>query len=404
MKGESFLRVIIVLLIVVVAGYLVISLIPDPTNSYTTYKAVRYEVGGISTSGFVVRSEQPVTGGSGSIVVLTRSEGEKVARNSPVASTFRDASARDRQNRIDRLEQELSQMTYAYSFSSTGAESAALDADILRLMNQVTVYQARRENELAESAAEELKATVLRRYLNADDSKMLWQRITETREQLNTLYAQAKAESGTVIAPVSGYFSAVTDGYENVLTPTFLETATVTQFHNARPDKASVAGAIGKLVTSPKWYYVADVRTKEISGLKLGDRIDVSFVYDFYQSVKMRVERISPSEDGECLLILSSEESIQNAVSTRKQTADLMTEQTSGLLVPKAAIYADDDGTSCVYVLDGATAHKKTIEIIKDLGEQYLVALDRSSISNLWPEDEIILTKENMYDGKVMIK
>ena len=404
MKGESFLRVIIVLLIVVVAGYLVISLIPDPTNSYTTYKAVRYEVGGISTSGFVVRSEQPVTGGSGSIVVLTRSEGEKVARNSPVASTFRDASARDRQNRIDRLEQELSQMTYAYSFSSTGAESAALDADILRLMNQVTVYQARRENELAESAAEELKATVLRRYLNADDSKMLWERITETREQLNTLYAQAKAESGTVIAPVSGYFSAVTDGYENVLTPTFLETATVTQFHNARPDKASVAGAIGKLVTSPKWYYVADVRTKEISGLKLGDRIDVSFVYDFYQSVKMRVERISPSEDGECLLILSSEESIQNAVSTRKQTADLMTEQTSGLLVPKAAIYADDDGTSCVYVLDGATAHKKTIEIIKDLGEQYLVALDRSSISNLWPEDEIILTKENMYDGKVMIK
>lgn len=404
MKGETFLRIIVILLIVAVAGYLLISLIPDPTNSYTTYKAVHYEVGGITTSGFVVRSEQPVTGGAGSIVVLTRSEGEKVAKGYPVASTFRDESARDRQDQIDRLEQELAQMNYAYSFSSSGADSATLDADILHLMNQVTVYHARRENEFADSAAEDLKSTVLRRYLSADDARTLWQRISETKERLNELYAQAKAESGTVRATVSGYFSGVTDGYEGVLTPDFLETATVSQFRAARPDQAAVAGAIGKLVTSPKWYYVAVVSPKEISGIKLGDRIDVSFVYDFYQSVRMRVERISPSEDGACLLILSSQQSIQNAVSTRKQTADLLTEETSGLLVPKAAIYADTDGTSCVYVLDGATARKKTVQIIKDIGEQYLVTLDRSSIANLWPEDEVILTKEKMYDGKVMVK
>ena len=44
------------------------------------------------------------------------------------------------------------------------------------------------------------------------------------------------------------------------------------------------------------------------------------------------------------------------------------------------------------------------MDIINDNGDQYLVALDKSSIQNLWPEDEVILTKEEMFNGKVMVR
>ena len=295
-------------------------------------------------------------------------------------------------------------MEAAYDFASSGRDSTGLDADIIRLMNQVSVYNNRGERAFAESAAEELKANVLRRYLNSDESKLLWNRITETKETLNNLYAEASAESGTVNAPAAGYFSAEADGYESVLTPEMLSTITVSQLSSIKPDAASVSGAIGKLVTSQQWFYITKVATKDAAGLKQGDAVDVRFVYDFYQAVRMRVTRISPSENGQCLVVLSSEQFVHNAVTTRKQSADIVQQEKSGLLVPKAAIYGDGTGKSCVYVLEGEMAHQKTVEIIKDVGDQYLVRLDQSSIDNLWPDDEVILTKEEMFDGKVMMK
>ncbi|MCR5552073.1 MAG: hypothetical protein K6F19_03020, partial [Oscillospiraceae bacterium] len=58
MRGDKFLRVIVIILLCVVASYVAFSVVRAPDSSYTTYKAVLYEVGGYTTSGFVVRSEQ----------------------------------------------------------------------------------------------------------------------------------------------------------------------------------------------------------------------------------------------------------------------------------------------------------------------------------------------------------
>ena len=44
----------------------------------------------------------------------------------------------------------------------------------------------------------------------------------------------------------------------------------------------------------------------------------------------------------------------------------------------------------------------KTIEILHDNGESYVVKLDKSSTGNLWPGDEIIVGARNLYDGKVV--
>ncbi len=403
MRGDKFLRVIVIILLCVVASYVAFSVVRAPDSSYTTYKAVLYEVGGYTTSGFVVRSEQIIPDIPEGIVVLTRKEGERVSKGGTVASTFRDESAKTRQNEIDALETELDQMEYAYSFSTSGQDSATLDSTILHLMNQVTLYNFRREADFADSAAEQLKASVLRRYVNSEDSKNLWTRISQTKTRLNELYTQVQAESGTVRAQTAGYFSAVTDGYESVLTPELLETVSPSAFRELVPAPAPT-GAVGKLVTSPRWYYATLVDPDRLGDLEVGDRVEVSFVYDFYSAIRMEVTRISPSEDGQCLLVLSSEDSVQDAVSTRRQSADLLLQNRTGLLVPKAAIYAAENGRSGVYVLDGAEARWKYVDVINDNGDQYLVALDKSSIQNLWPEDEVILTKEEMFNGKVMVR
>ena len=146
------------------------------------------------------------------------------------------------------------------------------------------------------------------------------------------------------------------------------------------------------------------VPSTNAAGLEAGDRIDVNFAHDFYSTVRMKVERVSPSEEERCILVLSSESYIQNAVSARTETADLIFADRSGLRVPKTAIYVNDEGKSGVYVLEGAEAAWKSIEILYDDGDCFIVTLDKSSTKNLWPEDEIILTTGEIFNGKVMVK
>lgn len=405
MKGEKFMRIIVVALLCVAACYLIFSVTRFSGDAFTTYKAVRYEVGdGITTSGFLVRSEQILRSEGAGIVVPTRSEGEKVGKGQTLALSYRDEEAKLLQAQIDELEEEIAQMKYAHSYSASDADSASMDTDILRLVNQITLSASRREYAAADKSAESLKPYILRRYLNSSDADALWARITAAQERLDTLYEEVGSESGSVTAPVSGWFSAVSDGLEDDLTPTFLETATVEALEKFQGVNRRTEDAIGKLVTSQKWYFAAVVPSQNVAELELGDRIEVNFAYDFYGSLKMKVERISPSEEGRCILVLSSESYIQYAVTSRTQTADLVFADRSGLRVPKTAIYATEDGQSGVYVLEGAEAKWKPITILFDNGDSFIVELDKSSTKNLWPEDEIILTTGEIYNGKVMIK
>ena len=404
MRGEKLIRAVVVTLLCVVASYLIFSVTRFSGSSFTTYKAVRYEVGdGITTSGFLVRSEELLQGGAGLIVVPTRTEGEKVGKGQTVAATYRSEAARTRQAQIDALESEIAQMEYARDFSASDLESATLDSDILQLINQVTLSAARREYSAADQSAEALKPYILRRYINSSDADVLKGRIVSARNRLDSLRAEAGSEAGAITAPVSGWFSAVCDGYEDELTPAFLETASVDALEKYEGIGRRETGAIGKLVTSQKWYFAAVVPSQNVVELEVGDRIDVSFAYDFYRVVRMKVERISPSENDRCILVLSSDFYIQDAVSARTQTADLVFANRSGLRVPKTAVYVND-GQSGVYVLEGAEAKWKPIDIIYDDGDSFIVVLDKSSTRNLWPEDEIILTTEEIYNRKVMVK
>lgn len=404
MRGDKFMRAVVVTISCVVACYLIFSVTQFSGESYSIYKAVRYEVGdGISTSGFLVRYEQLIMPDSDGIVVPIHMEGEKVGIRQVVANTYQDLTAKAQQERINELKEELEQLQSIAALSDE-KDSSAFDADLMGLMNQITVYASRRNYNAANSTAQTLKSLVVRRYLNNADSDALSMRIKEVKEQLAQLDTGTHSESSTILAPVSGYFSAVTDGYESLLTPEFLESASLKAFEDYVAMGKQDTGAIGKIVSSQKWFLAAVVPAENVKHLALGTIIDVNFSFDFPSTMQMKVERVSPEEYGRCLLVLSSESFIQHAVTPRTETVNLVFSRYSGLRVPKGALYVNEEGQTGVYVLVGAEARWKAIQVLVDDGDNFIVKLDKSSTKNLWPEDEIILTTGELFDGKVMVK
>lgn len=400
-QGRHYTNLILWILlaaIVVYFGYSVISSLYEPL---TTVTAVEYEAGaGYYTTGFVVRDEAVIQSGYG-ITVLSAAEGEHVSAGASIATGYLTDGAQQRQSRIADLRSQLEQLSFAYQYSANAADQAALDGEIKTSLAAMSRYIGRRDMNSAADLSPELKGLVLRRSSDDTDPDALQLQIDALQQELDSLLSQAENDTKAVRVSAAGYFSGVVDGYETVLTPDKLDTLSVPDYQSLQP--AAVAdGAIGKLIHGDTWYYVTAVPADEARDVKAGDSVQVTFARDFYEKIDMRVERVGASEAGLRMLVLSCSRYMQNVTLLREQSADVIFASYPGLRVPKDAVRVDENGQPGVYVLESAVARWKPITILHDNGESYVVELDKTKTTNLWPGDEVIVNAKNLYDGKVV--
>ena len=400
-QGKHYTRLVLwIFLAAIVAylGYHVQQLLKDP---YTTTTAIEYEAGaGYYATGFVVRAETPIASDY-DITTIRAAEGGRVAAGETVATGYLTGDAQARQTRMAQLEAQIEQLGYAGQYSDSVADLAALDTEIYASLTALTKYLTRRDMNSVQDMTAELKGQVLRRTSDSGDAQQIAQQLENAARELELLQTAAEQDTQNITAPAAGYFSAVVDGYEAVLTPEGLDTLTVQAFGSLQPEDVGTHWA-GKLITGDRWYFVTSVPAGELADVEAGDSVQVSFARDFYGEITMRVERVGQNEAGFRILVLSTREYMQSVTLLRQQSADVVFIQYAGLRVPKDAVYVSEDGQAGVYILESARARWKDISILHDNGESYVVELDKSRTENLWPGDEIIVGAKQMYDGKVV--
>ena len=399
-QGGIYLKVVFGVLGVFFAAMLLLRVFTTQSRQLQTETAVLYEVGdGITTSGFVVRDEHVLTQ-TNSLLTLQCREGEWIGAGQTVALSHTSEAARADQIKRESLSAELEQLEYAYTYATSNADAAPLDDNIEQQITALSAGVAKRDLTAAARSAETLKTYILRRDTGQDDSQTLLQRITELRTQLEAL-GSGQTGSGTIAAPCAGYFSANVDGLEEQLTPEWLQTMRAADL-DALQMPSAPTNAVGKLITSNSWYYVTAVETAQLEGREVGEQVTVRFSYQLKQDVPMQIARIGQDEDGRSLLVLTTNTHVFDTTALRQQTADVIFQTYRGLRIPKQGLYTDEEGNAGVYVLEGATAEWKQVEIIRDNDDSYIVTLSQDSTDGLWPGDEIILTSEEIYNGKVV--
>lgn len=401
-QGKIYNRIIfgaVFLVIICYMGYAVFSAVRQPL---TTVRAIEYEAGeGYQTSGYVVRSETVLTSPY-DITVLERKEGEKVGAGQVVATGYQSADAQARQAEIESLTAQLQQLEYASSLDAGLSDTAALDQKIVSKLTDYAQYLNRRDLSSVSDLSAELKGLILRRSTDVSDLSSIQAQADALEAQLEQLQTVSGSDTTRIAAPSPGYFSGTVDGYESILTPDRLSSISVAELDALEP--ADVAdNACGRLIDNATWYFVTTVPTAYLEDVNVGDSVSVSFSHDFYSTLTMTIDRLGDDEGGRSIVVLRSTEYIQNVTLLREQSADIVFHTYSGLRVPKDALRMVDN-TEGVYVLVSAEARWKPVTILYDNGESYVVELDKSSTSNLWPGDEIIVNAKNLYDGKVVIK
>lgn len=402
-QGRTYTNIILGLFLAVVVLYFGYYLYSANYAPLRTVTAIEYEAGaGSYTTGFVVRQELSVRS-QYEITTLMVSEGEKVASGQRYATGYDSEDAQERQARINQLEHELEQLDYARAYSSDAADQAELEAQIESQLQAVSRAVARRDMNTVIDRSAAVKGLVLRQASTDAELETMSLRINTLNGELQGLLAQSGADTQALSAPVSGYFSGTVDGFETKLTPDALRSMTVAQLEALEPDEVAET-AVGKLITDSTWYYVTSVDAQLVQDLRPGQTVPVSFVSAFYDALPMTVERLGDEEDGRRLMVLSCDRYIQDVTLLREQSADVVFTSYAGLRVPKEAIRVTEDRRTGLYVLEAGAAEWKYVELLHDNGESYVVKLDKSSTDNLWPGDEIILTSEELYDGKVILQ
>ena len=425
-QGTVITRIMIVLMFFMVCAYLLFSALrslDDRTYTVTTYAHTVDDA--VEATGLLIRAETVVTGQAAAIVDVLPDQGEKVRAGAAVAYLYQDESALDRRRQLRTLTLEQEQLKYALQ-GQDGTDAGRLDQSIVDAMVGLRTSAAYGDLTGLEEQSLSLKSLVIRHgYANDAGVDELSAAITALDGQIQALQSASALDTTTVYAPCSGTFSAMADGYESTLYPDMLETLTAAGLKQLMTqDPAAPAGAVGKLITSSKWYFATTVSPEVAERLVSGRSVRVRFSRDWSGEVSMKIERVDGAQDGACLVVLSSTRNLADTSMLRKQTVDIVFNSLEGIRVPKKAVRTENRAVTDpetgetstkqvigVYVLTAAQAEFKAVEILADDGDYYLVKAvlpdvptDNQLKTAFRAGDQVIVSSDELYDGKVMTR
>ena len=370
----------------------------DPMTITLVYEAQAEDV--ISMEGWLVRTEEPLPGQTGTVSRAVQ-EGQRVAAGETVATVYSDDSALQTVSRIETLELQLQQLQFALTSYLDPDAALKLDTsitgDILTLRQTLTGgdYTA------ADSDIAQLKAAVLKRDHPYTSQEEIETEIKAVEGQISSLKASLSG-AATVTAKAAGTYSAVCDGYETVLTTAFLEDVTPGKLARLQP--AGTESSMGKLIYGDTWYYVVSLPEEQAAQLKALGTVTLRFAKGFDQNLRMQVANVSAAENGQAAVTLSCRKYLAQTTLLRHQAADVILRTYEGLRVPSNALRVSEEGVTGVYCLDGVTAAFRPVTVLYQ-GQGYALVRPADGAADtrtLRAGDEVIASAGALHDGKVI--
>ena len=417
-QGKSvitFAMAAIAVALVIYFGFYVAKVFSEP---YTTALAYTYTSNDSAEAvGILVRQETVLPAQTG-IVDVTRSEGEKVGVGQSVAQVYRDSQAQTNQADLEALADQIQLLEY--SSDGGGVDSAAkLDENILQAVTALHAASGVGDYNQLEDQVRTLKSTVLKRgyvYGNGLGAEELSQKLNDLKSQYAALKQQTSSSTSSVRAPQSGVFSTLVDGYETAVTPQTVFQLTPSSLSALLAGQGKEAGGgVGKLITATRWYFAAALPVSVAERLKEGSTATLRFSGDFDQDIDMRVDQVGQAEGDKSVVVFSTDRYLSQTTLLRQQTAELIFNSWSGLRIPKQALrmekstYTDKEtgqevqnNRLGVYALLGGRAEFKTVEVVTEGDDYYVVRSTTDESDALRAGDEVIVRATELYDGQLL--
>jgi putative membrane fusion protein len=406
-KKKNYLLRITAFILLGFCAYGLVLLAKDPVITET----VRYGTmeDKINCDGFIIRDEYVINSPFDGTLSCAASEGERVNKNTKIATVFEGKVDESVQSKIASINQRLSRL------QREEASGNLMIGDIIQIDSVI----AKTIEEITDTAysGDLRKITAIEN----DLCRVIRQRISEKGEEVpsvsktDELLAEKKRLEGLLgegkkdlYAPVSGVFSSVIDGLEGYfnlsgrigITPDVLDAA-----KNIKPPKNKNAAAgegVVKIVDNYEWFFAAAVDSRWVEDLKPGSYVMLRFPDISDKTLDANIDCISEEKDGRVTVVISCMQFVEGIYSARNVNADIIRKSYSGFKIPLSAIRVREDGTSGVYIVKDSVAEFRNIQVLHQ-SDNYAIAKEDNKLENgLLLYDEVVISGSDIKDGKII--
>ena len=424
--GFATLAGVLIAFLLLAAGYVLYQAmhVLFPQNVYeTALPAVISDT--VDADGVLLFDESYVTG-SGNLGYLA-ADGERVSAGTAVAEIYSNASQASLRQQLTQLNDQIdllqrSQNTAALQLDSLLKERAGALYDLLDTLDDGD-YEAVDDDSNAYQLAQN------KLWVVTGDAANFTDQITALVQQAQSVQAQLGSPT-QIAAPQTGYFvrasgsGRLNAGADDILA---LSAQELQGYLDSDPVIA-LDGCAGKIVAGFTWRYVGVCSAKQgekllgQDGKPLRSAVEISFPGRMENGLKATVAEVSMDADsGLARFVLTCNSINGDVLCLNRAAARISVGERSGLRVPAAAVhYLKEDGTEAetqgenyvpgVYVKLGNIARFCRIDpvdadhpLITD-GDYILVLPEgtEGSVSKVRLYDEIIVSGQNLYDGKLL--
>ena len=395
-----------------------------PPNTYET--AILETVSDtVDAEGVLLFNESYVPGG-GTLGYLA-ADGERVSAGTAVAEVYSDAKQAT-------LRQQLTQINDQIDLLQRSQNASATQLDTMQKERSSALYDLM--DALDQGEYDEIEQGKEEYILAQNKLWVITGEVTDFSGQIAALADQAasvQAQLGTptqITAPQTGYFirssssGRLNAGSEDILA---LNAADLKAYVESSPVIA-LDGCAGKIVSGFTWYYAGVCSAKEgqkllgQDGKPLKRSVQIKFPGQVENALKASVSEVSIDEEsGLARFVLSCEVINGDVLRLNAAKAQIIVGESTGLRVPAAAVhYLKEDGSEAeeqgenyipgVYVKYGNLARFCKIDPVDDAHPlvtdgDYILVLPSgtaNSVSQVRLYDEIIVSGQNLYDGKLL--
>lgn len=399
LKNVSKLKVVAVILLVLFLGYQYFS---SFYSSVLTESAIYYEyTHGIKANGIIIRNEETVKSDQKGTLHFNVIDGEKISKDGIIAYVYENAAASSAATKIAENKEKIALIEELEAYNDiTAVDLKVLNAKINTELNNVIIENSdgvfgRRET------LDNLLTLMTRKQLVMGEHTDFTALKATLNEEINSLTPLVQNPKDSIKTNLAGYFISHADGYERVYNIEDLTTLNPDLLRNAKPETTENT-VIGKVVYDYKWYIASVISVGDSMFYKKGDSVTIETDSTANPKIKVTVEQINLSEDGnEAAVIFSSNQMNADVASMRNSQITIVKNEYKGLKISNKALRVIN-GETGVFVVSGIEAKFVKVNVIYQDDEYAICELNTTDDEKLRLYDEIIVKGKNLYDGKII--
>jgi len=358
----------------------------------------------IETEGLVYRTESVIPAVSSGEPYYAIENGTRVAKNSVIASVYRDAES----GRIEQQIQEIDEQIAALKTIVADAGSGRLSLGVINEQTTEALLRLIQETDSGNlsnvgGSAFTILSLLSKKSLVTGKDVDFTKKIEELEQEKAELKNSYQKPISTIKAPVAGYFADRVDGYEEVLsTDNLLRLSTEKLKEEMYAEPQTEQSSCGKIVSGYEWYMACIVPDSYYNVLGVGRTLTLRMAFVLDEAVPVTVYACNKDNQGNMAVVFRCDQMSAELSTIRKEAVEIQLVEHTGLKVPQKAIVVNDEQQVGVYIRSGNVVAFRKIKQKFSQPADYAICEIVDDDEFLQMYDDIIVGGRDLYDGKII--